>query len=246
MPVEQIPASAAVNDAEMAHSKAVREMFGGIAGKYDLLNHLLSLNVDKGWRRRVRYELADVLSRSDAEVLDVACGTGDLSIELKHDANASVTGTDFCRPMLAIAQTKHGAEGIPFVEADAMELPFADASFDALTIAFGLRNLPNVDRGLAEMFRVIKPRGRLVVLEFSSPVVPGFRQVFNFYFAQVLPRIGGLVSGSRAAYTYLPASVAKFPDQKKLKKKFEEVGFTDVRYTNLTGGIAAMHVGSRP
>jgi demethylmenaquinone methyltransferase/2-methoxy-6-polyprenyl-1,4-benzoquinol methylase len=147
--------------------------------------------------------------------------------------------------MLAIAQEKDDAREIPLVEADAMELPFDEDSFDAVTIAFGLRNLPNVERGLAELLRVLKPAGKLVVLEFSSPVVPGFRQVFNFYFAQVLPRIGGLVSGSRAAYTYLPASVSRFPDQQKLKKKFEDIGFTNVRYLNLTGGIAAIHVGTK-
>jgi demethylmenaquinone methyltransferase / 2-methoxy-6-polyprenyl-1,4-benzoquinol methylase len=245
MTAEQTTVPAA-NDAEAAHSAAVREMFAGIAGKYDLLNHLLSLNIDKGWRRRVRAELADVLSRPDAEVLDVACGTGDLSVELKREAKASITGTDFCRPMLAVARTKDGAEGIPLIEADAMELPFADDSFDAVTIAFGLRNLPNVDRGLAELFRILRPSARLVVLEFSSPVIPGFRQLFNFYFAQVLPRIGGLVSGSRAAYTYLPSSVAKFPDQELLKKIFGDVGFKDVCFTNLTGGIAAIHTGVKP
>lgn len=234
-----------LTERETAHSTAVREMFSGIAGKYDLLNHLLSLNIDKSWRRKVRAELADILSHQDALVLDVACGTGDLSLELKRNGEARVVGTDFCRPMLAIAQDKSHSS-IPYIEADAMVLPFGDCRFDAVTIAFGLRNLPNVERGLAELFRITKPGGRLVVLEFSSPVVPGFRQIFDLYFSRILPRIGGLVSGSRAAYTYLPDSVSKFPDQKALAKLFTKIGFADVRFTNLTGGIAAIHVGKRP
>jgi demethylmenaquinone methyltransferase/2-methoxy-6-polyprenyl-1,4-benzoquinol methylase len=147
--------------------------------------------------------------------------------------------------MLAIAAGKSVDGAIQYVEADAMSLPFSENSFDAVTIAFGLRNLPNVDNGLRELARILKPGGRLVVLEFSSPVVPGFRQLFNFYFGQILPRIGGLVSGSRAAYTYLPASVAKFPDQKALAVRLEAVGLEQVEYENLTGGIAAIHTGTK-
>src|SRR5690349_767982 len=133
-----------LTDSEAAHERAVKEMFAGIAGRYDLLNHVLSLNIDRTWRRKVRREAADILARSDALVLDVACGTGDLSIELQRDSRARVIGTDFCRPMLAIADQKSENEnlGIPFLEADAMSLGFADSTFDAVTIAFGLRNLP--------------------------------------------------------------------------------------------------------
>src|SRR3954468_12613905 len=231
---------------EIAHSKAVCEMFAGIAGKYDLLNHLLSLNIDKGWRRKVSSEIADILRIEKAVVLDVACGTGDLSLELKRNAKAAVVGTDFCRPMLKIANEKSGQINLPYVEADAMNLPFNDGEFDAVTIAFGLRNLPNFETGLKELFRIVKTGGKLIVLEFSSPVVPGFRQLFNFYFAQVLPGIGGMISGSRSAYTYLPDSVSKFPDQEALAELFTRTGFTNVRYTNLTGGIAAIHTGTRP
>ena len=229
---------------EIAHSRAVREMFSGIAGRYDLLNHLLSINIDKRWRRRVRGKLASTLADSNALVLDVACGTGDLSIELKQAAAATIIGSDFCRPMLAIAKEKAGAV-IPFVEGDAMSLPFADASFDAVTIAFGLRNLPHFEDGLRELHRVLKPGGQLVVLEFSSPVVPGFRSVFNFYFNQVLPRVGGIVSGSRGAYEYLPDSVSKFPDQKGLVRMMSSAGFASIEFENLTGGIAAIHTGRR-
>lgn len=162
---------------EAAHAKAVREMFSGIAGRYDLLNHLLSLNIDKGWRKRVVKELADVLADGNARVLDVACGTGDLAIALSENARAKVTGTDFCRPMLEIAYAKSAElpNGIPYVEGDAMQLPFPDGHFDAVTIAFGLRNLANFAEGLKELRRILKPGGRLVVLEFSAPIVRRYR-----------------------------------------------------------------------
>ena len=165
-----------LNEKEAAHATAVREMFSGIAKRYDLLNHLLSLNIDKGWRRKVSNELRDILEREDAVVLDVACGTGDLSIELDRNAKARIIGSDFCRPMLTVAQSKPsgGSGPIPYVEGDALRLPFADGSFDAVTIAFGLRNLASVPDGLAELLRILKPGGRLAVLEFSAPVVPGF------------------------------------------------------------------------
>lgn len=230
---------------EIEHSRAVRAMFSGIAGKYDLLNHVLSANIDKRWRRLVRQRLQPILDDPNATVIDVACGTGDLSIELQSHAKAKLIGTDFCRPMLAVASNKNTRESlsISYVEGDAMRLGFADKAFDAATIAFGLRNLSNFRDGLAELYRVLKPGGKLVILEFSSPIIPGFRQVFNFYFTRVLPRIGGAISGSRSAYTYLPDSVSKFPDQERLARMMQETGFDDVEYTNLTGGVAAIHSG---
>lgn len=232
---------------EIEHARAVRAMFSGIATKYDLLNHVLSVNIDKRWRKLVREKLTDILSNEKALVLDVACGTGDLSLELQKHAKARVIGTDFCRPMLAIADEKTAKLGlpVPYVEADAMQLSFADASFDAVTIAFGLRNLSNFEEGLSELRRILKPGGKLVVLEFSAPLVPGFKALFNFYFTQILPRIGGMVSGSRGAYEYLPDSVSKFPDQKLLVEMIELTGFSNVDYKNLTGGIAAIHTGLR-
>ncbi len=236
-----------LNAKEAAHAKAVREMFAGIAGRYDLLNHLLSLNIDKGWRRKVSAALRPVLDNPSAVVLDVACGTGDLSLELNRGSRAQIVGTDFCRPMLTNAKTKSEGESkpIPYIEGDALGLPFVDDSFDAVTIAFGLRNLANVPDGLTELRRILKPGGTLAVLEFSAPVVPGFGKLFNFYFAHVLPRIGGAVSGSRGAYEYLPDSVSKFPNQKKLVEMIESTGFADVKYANLTGGIAALHTGTK-
>ena len=220
-------------------------MFAGIAGRYDLLNHVLSLNIDKGWRKKVRAEIADILANPNAIVLDVACGTGDLSLELKSGAKALVIGTDFCRPMLDVATEKIESNGgdLPLVEADAMALSFADDSFDAVTIAFGLRNLPDHIAGLRELLRVIKPGGKLVVLECSNPSIPGFRQLFKFYFEQLVPRIGGVISGSRGAYTYLPDSVSRFPDKKTLASMMEEAGFRDVRFQSLTGGTASIHCG---
>lgn len=221
-------------------------MFAGIAGRYDLLNHVLSANVDKRWRRLVADKVRPMLN-TGARALDVACGTGDLSIVLREAGGASVTGVDFCRPMLEIAARKASADGrhIPFIEGDALRLPFADCSFEVVTIAFGLRNLASVEDGLKELRRVLKPGGRLVVLEFSRPLVPGFRALFQFYFTRVLPRIGGLVSGSRGAYEYLPDSVSRFPDQKRLAAMMRETDFANVEYQNLTGGIAALHTGVR-
>ena len=230
---------------EIEHAKAVREMFSGIASKYDFLNHFLSANIDRRWRRLVSSSLAETLLNEQARVLDVACGTGDLALELNSDSRAQIIGTDFCHPMLEIAARKTSGEAktIPYVEADGLNLSFADEIFDAVTIAFGLRNFSNWEDGLAELRRILKNGGKLVILEFSSPVVPGFRQAFNFYFANVLPRIGGAVSGSRGAYEYLPDSVSRFPDQKQLSEMMRQIGFSDVEYKNLTGGIAAIHTG---
>jgi demethylmenaquinone methyltransferase/2-methoxy-6-polyprenyl-1,4-benzoquinol methylase len=232
---------------EIAHARAVREMFAGIARRYDLLNHVLSINIDKRWRRLVRERLGEILADPKAIVLDVACGTGDLSLELQRNAKARVVGSDFCRPMLAIAKDKTAGAGmsVPYVEGDALSLPFSDNSFDAVTIAFGLRNLASVEDGLAELTRVLRPGGRLAVLEFSSPTIPGLRSLFNLYFTRILPRIGGAVSGSRGAYEYLPDSVSKFPDQNGLVELMQAAGLGSVEYTNLTGGIAAIHTGTK-
>jgi demethylmenaquinone methyltransferase/2-methoxy-6-polyprenyl-1,4-benzoquinol methylase len=224
-------------------------MFARISTRYDLLNHLLSANTDKRWRRLVAKRLEAALSSPGARALDVACGTGDLSLALVAATGARVTGLDFCRPMLEHAARKAsgGAKArCVFIEGDALRLPFGDETFDAVSIAFGLRNLSSVERGLSELLRVLKPGGRACILEFSKPVVPGFSALFQFYFAHVLPRIGGIISGSWSAYEYLPASVSRFPDQKRLAEMMREAGFFEVEYENLTGGIAALHMGTRP
>lgn len=225
---------------------AVRAMFAEIAPKYDRLNHLLSINIDRLWRQYTVGKLADVLSRPDAIALDLCCGTGDLTLEIEK--RATVIGCDFCHPMLVIGNDKIAARRTKravLAEGDALRLPFADRSFDAVTIAFGLRNLEQVEKGLSEILRVLKPGGRAAVLEFSRPVLPVFRQAFEFYFHRVLPRIGALISGSSAAYTYLPRSVRHFPDQKQLAAIMRDVGFSNVRYHNLSAGIAALHLGER-
>lgn len=232
---------------EEEHAHRVREMFAAIAGRYDLLNHLLSGHIDKRWRRLVARKLRTVLGGSGIRILDVACGTGDLSLTLSEGTGAQIIGTDFCRPMLEIASRKIAdrQRGIPLIEGDALSLPFLDRSFDAVTIAFGLRNLSNIERGLGELQRVLKPGGYVAILEFSKPVVPGFSSLFNVYFNRVLPMLGGLISGSRVAYQYLPDSVRKFPDQQDLSLMMRKAGFESVDYTNLTGGIAALHLGKR-
>lgn len=224
------------------HARRVREMFAKISPRYDLLNHVLSINIDRSWRRAVIRKLRPLLPR-DAQVLDVACGTGDLSIALFEKIGARVVGLDFCRPMLELATRK--AAGICFVEGDALQLPFANSSFDAITIGFGLRNFSNVEQGLTELLRVLKPRGQVAILEFSKPSIPGLRALAAIYNKLVLPRLGGLISGSRSAYEYLPESISHFPDQQTLALMMRKAGFDKVDFRNLTGGMVALHTGQR-
>ena len=220
-------------------------MFATIARRYDLLNHLLSANIDKRWRRVVANSLEGKIKRDGARILDVASGTGDLAATLFEVTGAEVVATDFCRPMLDIAAEKIGHD-VTLVESDALRLPFRDGSFDAVTIAFGLRNLANVQTGLAELGRVLCSGGWLAVLEFSRPGNAAVRAVFGTYFTRILPVMGGIVSGSRSAYTYLPDSVKRFPNQQELKTMIEQAGFEEVSFENLTGGIAALHLGRKP
>jgi demethylmenaquinone methyltransferase / 2-methoxy-6-polyprenyl-1,4-benzoquinol methylase len=224
------------------HARRVREMFARISPRYDLLNHVLSANIDTRWRRRVVKKLQPLLE-PNGKVLDVGCGTGDLSIELFEKISTQVTGIDFCGPMLRLAQKK--APQIPFIEGDALQLPFPDRSFDGITVAFALRNLASVAGGLSEFRRVLKTGGSLAILEFSQPTVPLMRQLVRFYYWRLLPWIGGWVSGSRSAYEYLPDSISKFPDQQNLAGMIRAAGFDEVRFENLSGGVAAIHLGRR-
>ena len=228
-------------------AQRIREMFAGIAARYDLLNHLLSANVDRRWRNLLVKRVAATLPASDVRVLDVACGTGDLSFALIAGTQAELVGLDFCRPMLDIAAAKCKERGltIPFVEGDALNLPFSDQSFDGVSIAFGLRNLASLEEGLRELLRILRPGGTVAVLEFSRPQAPILRTLFRLYFRKLLPFFGGLISGSKSAYQYLPDSVARFPDQKSLAEMMRGIGFTEVTFQNLTGGIAALHLGRR-
>jgi len=230
---------------DQGKAEQVREMFAQIAPRYDFLNRALSLGIDRRWRKRTARKLADVLTRPGAVAADLCCGTGDLVSEIAMFAPCF--GLDFCHPMLTLGIKKISTTKLPatLLEGDALNTPFADCSFDAVTIGFGLRNLESPRRGLEEMYRILKPGGRAAVLEFSKPVVPLFSQLFAFYFGRVLPPIGNALSGSTFAYTYLHKSVNDFPDQATLAAFMRSVGFFNVRYYNLSGGIAALHLGDK-
>ena len=225
----------------------VRGMFGQIAPRYDLLNHLLSLNVDRHWRARTVSQVAHVLERPDARVLDLACGTGDLMLALAVRSTAVVFGSDFCHPMLVAAgrKARERRSRAALFEADALHLPLAEASLDLVTIAFGFRNLANYQQGLRELLRILKPGGLAAILEFSTPPNRVLARLYNFYSRAVLPRIGGWISGSREAYSYLPESVRKFPDAAGLADQMRATGFSNVRFHRMTAGIVALHLGER-
>ena len=228
----------------------VREMFGRIAPRYDLLNHLLSLDLDKVWRRRVAKRFRATLQNPAARVLDLCCGTGDLALAFRKEApqGAEIVGSDFVNEMLVRARAKaEAAEAkVTFVEADALSLPFADASFDLVSCSFGFRNLANYERGLIEILRMLKPGGRVAILEFAEPPGKIFGSVYRFYFRRVLPFLGGVISGNASAYAYLPSSVSKFPSPGALQEQFERMGFVRAHFQRWTGGIVTLHTGAKP
>lgn len=227
---------------EAEAARYVRGMFAQVAGRYDLLNHLLSFQIDKLWRRRTVRNVQHILNRQEATVIDIACGTGDLTLALASAGRAKVIGTDFCHPMLTIARDKKAAR---LFEADALTLPLADASADLVTCAFGFRNFTSYRRGMEEIRRVLKPGGTVAILEFSTPPNPVFRGFYNFYSRHILPRIGAAVSASGDAYTYLPESVKKFPAAEPLADEFRHAGYGSVRYELLTFGIVALHLAEK-
>jgi demethylmenaquinone methyltransferase/2-methoxy-6-polyprenyl-1,4-benzoquinol methylase len=220
-------------------------MFSKVAHRYDFANHLLSANIDVSWRKRTVERVRDILDRPDSRVLDLACGTGDLLIALEKTGRRGLIGSDFCHPMLSGAREKLSRGGLrsTLVESDALALPFADASLDLITIAFGYRNLANYRSGLVEMRRVLRPGGALAILEFSEPPNATIAALYNWYSRRVLPIIGGAISGSPEAYQYLPESVRKFPDAPALAGMMKAEGFANVEWEYLTFGIAALHVG---
>jgi demethylmenaquinone methyltransferase/2-methoxy-6-polyprenyl-1,4-benzoquinol methylase len=221
----------------------VREMFGRVARRYDLANHLLSFNLDRYWRAHTVARVRSVIERPEARAVDICCGTGDLVRALRRARpSAAVMGSDFCHPMLVAAQAKLG-RGLLF-EADALSLPLPDASIDLITVAFGFRNLANYEAGLSEMRRVLRNGGMAAILEFSQPPNRLFGGLYNFYSRRVLPLIGGALSGSRDAYTYLPESVRKFPAPEELAEMMRAAGFGPVKFERLTGGIVALHLGT--
>ncbi|MGL6072693.1 MAG: bifunctional demethylmenaquinone methyltransferase/2-methoxy-6-polyprenyl-1,4-benzoquinol methylase UbiE [Fimbriiglobus sp.] len=229
----------------------IRRMFGQIAPWYDFLNHLLSLNIDRRWRRKVT-KLVPPGPSSDGPMLDLCTGTGDLALayDAVSDGKLDIIAADFTHEMLAIGQKKSEKRGrqerITFLEADAQELPFEANQFQLVTVSFGLRNIADTNRGLAEMVRVVKPGGRVAILEFSKPRGKFFGPLYRFYFAKVLPRVGQLFSKSpESAYNYLPASVMSFPDYEQLTEMMANQGLKDCHYYPFTLGIATLYVGTK-
>lgn len=230
-------------------NQRVRQMFAEIAPRYDLMNHLLSLNIDRWWRR---VAVRRVPPRGDRPILDVCTGTGDLALAYyrKTDGQVPIVASDFCAEMLAIGEKKkrrNGAEeNLTFIEADAQNLPFEDDRFQIVCVAFGLRNVQDTDQGLREMTRVCAPGGRVAVLEFSLPRWQPFRGIYGFYFRHILPRIGQLFARNRSgAYSYLPESVQQFPEGEALVARMESAGLQNVKFHPLTFGIATLYVGEK-
>jgi demethylmenaquinone methyltransferase / 2-methoxy-6-polyprenyl-1,4-benzoquinol methylase len=224
----------------------VRRMFSSIAPRYDLLNHVLSLNIDRRWRRRA-IDTLDWERVPSGTFLDNCAGTLDLSVELagRKGFTGEVVGSDFAFPMLQAGAGKRIGLPVEAVCADALRLPYADAAFDGATVGFGVRNLADLDAGLREMARVLRPGARLVVLEFTTPNWQPFRGIYFFYFLRVLPLIGRMISSHGSAYTYLPESVLRFPEPPELADRMGTAGFERVGWKRLTGGIAALHWGVR-
>ena len=224
----------------------VAEMFDNISERYDLLNHLLSLSIDKGWRKKVVKMASEVEPKL---ILDVATGTADLAIALAKTHPEKITGIDISAGMLSVGREKVAKKNmsslISLEQADSEDLPFADNTFDAITVAFGVRNFENLEKGLAEMLRVLKPGGRLLVLEFSQPQSFPFKQIYNFYFKYMLPTIGKLVSKDSRAYTYLPESVKAFPYGDAFSSIMKKVGYENGRRIPVTFGIATIYEGKK-
>lgn len=242
---------------EREAAERVKRMFTRIAPRYDFLNHLLSFSLDRVWRARTARIFENVLRRPDARVLDLCCGTGDLAFALDRErarvlcyaagTRGAITGCDFVLSMLARAQDKGGSakSRAVFLAGDALQLPFADASFDLVTSAFGFRNLANYEAGLREIARVLKRGGEVGILEFSEPESGMMAAAFQFYFRQVLPRVGGAISGSGEAYSYLPASVARFPSPEELAGLMRGCGFTETSFEAWNFGSVVLHRGRR-
>ena len=225
----------------------IQQMFGAIAPRYDFLNRLLSFGIDRRWRKKAVRLLK---YRDGSRILDVATGTGDVALEIARNTPASVriTGADFCKEMVELGQVKVAASpyagGIDLKVAPCEDLPFADNTFDSLTIAFGIRNVVDRKLGLAEMWRVLRPGGRMIILEFSTPRSQLFRQIYYFYFRRLLPVVGGFFSRYNA-YKYLPDSVLEFPSHEEFSSMISEAGFRNIHLHELTFGIATIYAGEK-
>jgi demethylmenaquinone methyltransferase / 2-methoxy-6-polyprenyl-1,4-benzoquinol methylase len=241
---------------ERSAARAVREMFTSIAPRYDLLNHVLSFNIDRLWWRRTARAFRHILGRPDARTLDLCCGTGDMTFALRRQSGKSasqILGADFSHAMLQRATTKSsagqnglkpGRSSLEWIEADALDLPFSSAHFDLVTSAFGFRNLADYNAGLREIFRVLRPGGECGILDFGEPQgVMG--TLYRIYFKQVLPRVGTLISGVRGPYAYLPASVERFPPPEEMLARMKRAGFVEATWTPYTFGIAGLYRGKK-
>ncbi len=235
---------------DASHSKGkkqqVRAMFNDIAPRYDLLNHLLSANIDKSWRKKVRKELENIHPEI---ILDVATGTGDLAIELAKLPVKKIIGIDIAAEMLEVGRVKVKNKGldqlIELQVGDSEHIHFDDNHFDAVSVAFGVRNYENLSKGLKEMQRVLKPGGKVVILEFSKPAAFPMKNIYRFYFNHILPTIGKVVSKNSSAYTYLPNSVAAFPEGDVFMEKMQQAGFKQARQHRLSFGIATLYIGTK-
>lgn len=233
---------------EQSAAQTVRRMFDEIAPRYDLLNHVLSMNIDRLWWRRVARTFSHILGREDARVLDMCAGTGDMSVALRAVARrkgscaARIYALDFSHSMLCHGLQKYAARQIQPLEADALAMPLPDRGLDLVVSTFGFRNLANYEAGLREIFRVLKPGGEVGILDFSEPGGV-FGKFYGFYFRKVLPRLGTLISGVRGPYQYLPASVQRFPSPQQLQDEMRVVGFNDVSWTPYSFGIVGLYRG---
>lgn len=233
----------------MPSTSGIRTLFDNIASDYDRLNHLLSLGIDRSWRRRALKWIVE--PGKPQQILDIACGTGDFSIAIARKASPEtlVTGVDLSEGMLSVMAGKVAAQGlegrIVFEQGNCESLRFADDTFDRVTIAFGIRNFENRETALKEILRVLKPGGSLVILELSVPSPGPLRWCYNLYFTHILPLVGGLISGDRAAYRYLPASVLAFPGKGEWMRTMEGSGFSDVSHKAFTFGICRMYIGKK-
>jgi demethylmenaquinone methyltransferase/2-methoxy-6-polyprenyl-1,4-benzoquinol methylase len=250
---------AAPEGASDQHSaaRAVREMFTAIAPRYDLLNHVLSFNIDRMWWRRTASAFRQIVTRPDARILDLCCGTGDMTFALRRQAGKSspqILGADFSHAMLqraaaksSAAQTRNGSSSVSlpgWIEADALNLPFPSAHFDLVTSAFGFRNLADYDAGLREIVRVLRPGGECGILDFGEPK-GAMGALYRVYFKQVLPRVGTMISGVRGPYAYLPASVERFPPPQEMLARMKSAGFAEVTWMPFTFGIAGLYRGKK-
>ncbi|HEX8817243.1 MAG TPA: bifunctional demethylmenaquinone methyltransferase/2-methoxy-6-polyprenyl-1,4-benzoquinol methylase UbiE [Terriglobales bacterium] len=224
-------------------ARAIREMFTSIAPRYDLLNHVLSFNIDRLWWWRTARRFEHILSQPGSRVIDLCCGTGDMAFALQRVAgksNAKILGADFSHAMLERAQQKSTGTVLRWVEADALNLPFSQNRFDLVTAAFGFRNLADYDAGLREIVRILRPGGECGILDFAEPQ-GALGKIYRFYFKHVLPRVGTMISGVRGPYAYLPVSVERFPHPQEMLKRMREAGFAEASWTPHTFGIAGLY-----